>query len=95
MVSETANGFKCLKMHSNAYFPKRAKNTKNGKKWPEIAHNCKISEITKYGEQITQIDKNVKKCRKLVKNGHKMAKFKKTKCHRCSGLKLPQQITVS
>ena len=37
IVAETAkNGFKCFKMHSNAYYPKRAKkgkNSKYGKKW--------------------------------------------------------------
>ena len=30
---------------------------KNGKKCQKIINNCKISEITKYGEQITKIDK--------------------------------------
>ena len=29
---------------------KNGKKGKNGKKWPKIANNCKISEITKYGE---------------------------------------------
>ena len=28
---------------------------KNGQKWPKIANNCKISEVTKYGEQITKM----------------------------------------
>ena len=49
---------------------------KNGKKWSKIANNCKISEITKYGDKITKIYKNVKKCQKRAKN-QKMAKFKK------------------
>ena len=50
---------------------------KNGKKWPEIANNCKISEITKYGEEMTKIAKNVNNWQKRDKNGQKMAKFKK------------------
>ena len=53
---------------------------KNGNKWPKIANNCKISEITKYGEKMTTIDKNVKKCKKMPKTGQKrqqIAKFKK------------------
>ena len=37
----------------------------NGKKCQKIANNCKISEITKYGEKMTQIDRNVKN----AKNG--------------------------
>ena len=36
----------------------------NGKKWPKIANNCKISEITKYCEKMRKIDKNVKQCKK-------------------------------
>ena len=39
---------------------KNTKKGKNGNKWPKIENNCKISEITKYGEKITEIDKNVK-----------------------------------
>ena len=59
-MAETAkNGFKCLKMHSNVYYPKRTnkykKMVKNGKKWPKIAINCKISEITKYGEKMPKM----------------------------------------
>ena len=27
----------------------------NAKKWLNIANNCKISEITKYGEKITKM----------------------------------------
>ena len=38
------NAFKCI-------FPKKGKTIpKNCKKWPKIAKNSKISEITKYGE---------------------------------------------
>ena len=45
---------------------------KNGNKWQKIANNCKISEITKYGEKMTTIDKNVvKKCKKRAKTGQK------------------------
>ena len=56
-MAETAkNGFKCLKMHSNVYFPKRAKKykkmVKKCKKWLKIANNFKISEVTKYGEKM-------------------------------------------
>ena len=46
-------------------------NVKNGKKQPKIANNCKISEITKYGDKIaklTTIYKNVQKCQKRAKN---------------------------
>ena len=32
-----------------------AKNGKNGKKYQKITNNCKISEITKYGEKMTTI----------------------------------------
>ena len=51
---------------------------KNGKKCQKITNNCTISEITKYGEKITTIYKNVKQCKKMQKqdkNGQKMAKF--------------------
>ena len=39
------------------YIPQKGqKRAKNGKKWqqkwPKIANNCKISEITKYGEKM-------------------------------------------
>ena len=44
-----------------------AKNGKNGKKWQKMTENCKFSEITKYGEKVTQIDKNVKQCNKNAK----------------------------
>ena len=49
-------------MHSNVYSAKRANKyqqmVKNGKRWPKIANNFNVSEITKYGEKITKIDKN-------------------------------------
>ena len=55
-------------------------------KWPKIVNNCKISEITKYGEKMTTIyknvKKNVKKMPKRAKNGKKMSSF--------SGSKLPK-----
>ena len=41
----------------------------NGKQCQKIAINCKISKITKYGETMTQIDKNVKQCKKMPKTG--------------------------
>ena len=45
------------------YIPQKGqkiqKMVKNGKKWPKIANNCKISEITKYGEKMKKIHKNV------------------------------------
>ena len=44
-----------------------AKNGKNGNKCQKITNNCKISEITKYGEKMTKIDKNVKQCKKMPK----------------------------
>ena len=49
--AETAkNGFKCFKMHSNAYSPKKGKQCKqmlkNCKKCQKITNNCKILEIT-------------------------------------------------
>ena len=46
----------------------------------EIANNCKISEITIYGEKITKIDNNVKKNAKdepkTAKNGQIKKKLK-------------------
>ena len=53
---------------------KMAKMVKDGKKCQKITYNCKISEITKYGEKITKIYKNVKQCKKKAKNGPKTAK---------------------
>ena len=41
------------------------------KKWQKIANNCKISEITKYGENMTNIDINEKKCKKMPQMGQK------------------------
>ena len=61
-------------MHPNAYSPKRAKNAKkvkNGKKCQKFTNNCKISEITKYGEKMTTIYKNVKQYKKMLKTGLK------------------------
>ena len=52
----------------------------NCKKCQKITNNCKISEITKYGEKMPKIDTNVKQCQKMPKkraqNGQKMAKLK-------------------
>ena len=65
-------------MHSTAYSPKRAhkcqKMVKNSNKWQKITNNCKISEITKYGEKMTKIDKNVKHAKKMQKIGLKWPK---------------------
>ena len=79
------NGFKCFKMHSNAYSPKRPKRckkiVKNGKKCQKITNNCKISEITRYGEQITKMYSNVyfpkKRATKYQKNGKKCKRWLK------------------
>ena len=38
----------------------------NGRKWQKIANNCKISEITKYGEKFTKMPNNVKKMPKTA-----------------------------
>ena len=43
---------------------------KHGNKFKKIAKNCKISEITKYGEKILQ-------SKKMPKTGQKMSKLKK------------------
>ena len=57
-MAETAkHGYKCLKMHSNVYFPKKGNKIpkngkKNGKKWLQIANNFKISQVTKYCEKM-------------------------------------------
>ena len=58
--------------------PKRAKKApkmvKNGNKFQKITNNCKISEITKYGEKITKIykiDKNLQKCQTEPKTAKK------------------------
>ena len=48
--AETAkNGFKCFKMHSNTYSPKREKKSKICQK---ITNNFKISQVTKYYEKM-------------------------------------------
>ena len=56
-------------------FPKKGKkmkrNVKYGNKWQKIANNCKISEITKCGEQMTKI---VNKLSKIAKNVKEMPK---------------------
>ena len=52
----------------------KKKRVKNGKKWQKITNNCKISEITKYGDKITQIDKNIKQCKKMPNTGQKRQK---------------------
>ena len=41
----------------------------NGNKLQKIANSCKIAEISKYGEKMTTIDKNVNKWPKWPKNG--------------------------
>ena len=41
---------------------------KNGKKGQKITNNCKISEITKYGETMTDIYNNWQKCQKISEN---------------------------
>ena len=67
---ETAkNGFKCFKMHSNTYSPKKCQ---------QMATNFrKLQIITKFQKllnmvKMTKIDKNVKQCKKNDKNGPKM-----------------------
>ena len=71
------------------HIPQKGKKMiQNGKKCQKITNNCKISEITKYGEQITKIDKNVKQCKK-------MPKFRKFCFHRFSGSKLPQKMVLA
>ena len=50
---------------------------KIGKKWQKcqnITNNCKISEITKYGDKITKNYKNVKQCKKMTNMGLKQPK---------------------
>ena len=74
--AETAkNGFKCFKMHPNAYSPKRATKcqqiVKNLSKFQEITNNCKISENTKYGEKKTKMSNNVNKLQKRSQKGKK------------------------
>ena len=67
-------------------------------KCQKITNNCKISEIIKYGEKMTTIDKNVKQCKKMPKKGQKRAKKwpnLKKNCHRFSGSKLPQKMVLA
>ena len=71
---------------------------KNAKKCQKITNNCKISEITKYGEKMTKMStnvKHVKKCQKRAKNGKKMAKFQMCVFHRFSGSKLPTKMVLA
>ena len=42
----------------------------------KITNNCKISEITKNGEKITQIDINVEQCKKMPKTAKKYPNLK-------------------
>ena len=59
----------------------------NGNKFQKITNNCKISEITKYGEKITQIDKNWQKCQKQPTNGQ----ISKKQISSFTGSKLPHK----
>ena len=55
MAEAANNGFKCIKCIQMYISQKGKQIQKNGKKWqkwPKIANNCKISEITKYGEKM-------------------------------------------
>ena len=82
------NVLKCIQIH----IPQKGqKMPQNGKKWQKIANNFKISEITKYGEKMTTIYKNVKKCQQMQKTGQKRTKMVKFQIcfHRFSGSKLP------
>ena len=74
------NALKCIQIHIPQKGPKNAK--KMTKKWQKITNNCKISEITKYGEKMTKLDKNVKQCKKMQKMGLKRPK---------NGSKLPKK----
>ena len=47
----------------------------NGQKRQKMTNNCKISEITIYGEKMTQIYNNVKKCQKWAKTAKKCKNF--------------------
>ena len=62
------NALKYIQIHIPQKGPTNAKkNLKNGKKCQKITNNCKISEITKYGEKckkLTTMSNNVKKCKK-------------------------------
>ena len=70
------------------HIPQKGKKLpKNGIKWQKMAENCKISEITKYGEKMTTIDKN-------TKNGPKTGQIKK-KMSSFSGSKLLQKMVLA
>ena len=71
---------------------------KNGKKCQKITNNCKISEITKYGEKMTTIYKNVKQCKKMPKTGLKWQKsgqISEICFYHFSGSKLPQKMVLA
>ena len=69
------NALKCIQIHIPQKGPKNAKKmVTNGKKCQKITNNCTISEITKYGEKMTTLDKNVKQCKKMPKTGLKRQK---------------------
>ena len=53
------NALKCIQIHIPQKWPK------NGKKCHKITNNCKISEITKYGEKMKKMSNNVKKMTKM------------------------------
>ena len=55
------DALKCIQMYIPQKGQTNTKNGKNGNKWPKIANNCKIAEISKYGEKMTKIYKNVNK----------------------------------
>ena len=67
------DALKCIQMYISQNVKKIQKMVKNYKKWTEIANNCKISEITKYGEKMKTIDKMSKNVKKCQKNGPKTA----------------------
>ena len=75
------NALKCIQIHIPQKRPTNAnKMVKNAKKWPKIANNCKISEITKYGEIMRNNETNSQKYAKNEpKNGQKMSKLKQSK----------------
>ena len=85
-------------MHIPQKGQKMPKMVKNGNKFQKITNNCKVSEITKYGEKMTKIDKNVKQCKKMPKTGLKQPKngqISEFCCHRFSGSKLPQKMVLA
>ena len=71
---------------------------KYGNKCQKMTNNCKISEITKYGEKMTKIDTNDKQCQKMTKTGLKRPKngqIPNKFCHRFSGSKLPHKMVLA